>query len=118
MERPRVGVSSCLLGSPVRFDGGHKRFRFLTDELGPYVDWVPMLAVEDEGRLNDAGLREAFVERVFAAARLRALLSREWEPRDLAAAARGVRFCRGYGPCSSLSRQGFRSHDLDGDDGR
>jgi uncharacterized protein YbgA (DUF1722 family)/uncharacterized protein YbbK (DUF523 family) len=173
MERPRVGVSSCLLGSPVRFDGGHKRFRFLTDELGPYVDWVPycpeveiglgtprepirltfdgrlvnrpgtldhtvlmaalplpvavdgyvfkakspscgvwgipryrssgkasgavgpglyagrvmasfpLLAVEDEGRLNDAGLREAFVERVFAAARLRALLSVAWQPQDL-----------------------------------
>jgi uncharacterized protein YbgA (DUF1722 family)/uncharacterized protein YbbK (DUF523 family) len=173
MERPRVGVSSCLLGEEVRFNGGHKRFRFLTDELGPYVDWVPycpeveiglgtprepirltvderlvnrpgtldhtalmaalplplavdgyvfkakspscgvwgipryrtdgeasgavgsglyasrviasfpLLAVEDEGRLNDAELREAFVERVFAAARLRALLSREWKPRDL-----------------------------------
>src|SRR6516164_3127689 len=40
-ERPRVGVSSCLLGSLVRFDGGHKRFGFLTDELGSYVDWVP-----------------------------------------------------------------------------
>jgi len=164
-------VSSCLLGEKVRFDGGHKRFRFLTDELGPYVDWVPycpeieiglgtprepirvtaggrlvnrsgtadhtasmaalplpsgidgyvfkakspscgvrgiprygasgvygpglyaerviaefpLLAVQDEGRLNDAGLREAFVERVFAAARLRALLSGPWEPRDLVA---------------------------------
>ena len=33
----------------------------------------PLLAVEDEGRLNDAGLREAFVERLFAAARLRCL---------------------------------------------
>jgi uncharacterized protein YbgA (DUF1722 family)/uncharacterized protein YbbK (DUF523 family) len=174
-ERPRVGVSSCLLGSSVRFDGGHKRFGFLTDELDPYVDWVPycpeieiglgaprepirltldgrlvnrsgtadhtlsmkalpipvavdgyvfkskspscgiwgipryrsdgrpsgahgrglyadrviaafpLLAVEDEGRLNDAGLREAFVERLFAAARLRALLSGPWEPRDLVA---------------------------------
>ncbi len=175
MERPRVGVSSCLLGAEVRFNGGHKRFRFLTDELGPYVDWVPycpeveiglgtprepvrltlsgrlvnrdetldhtslmadlplpagldgyvfkakspscgvravpryrpdgeasgsygpglyasrvmsafpLLAVEDEGRLNDAGLREAFVERVFAAARLRALLSASLSlaPRDL-----------------------------------
>ena len=41
MERPRVGVSSCLLGEEVRFNGGHKRYRFLTDELGPYVDWVP-----------------------------------------------------------------------------
>ncbi len=170
-----MGVSSCLLGEEVRFNGGHKRFRFLTDQLDPYVDWVPycpeieiglgtprepirltadgrlvnrsgtadhtasmaalplpsgidgyvfkakspscgvqgipryrddgeasgaygsglyaerviaefpLLAVEDEGRLNDAGLREAFVERVFAAARLRALLSGAWEPRDLVA---------------------------------
>jgi len=173
--RPRVGVSSCLLGEEVRFNGGHKRFRFLTDELDPYVDWVPycpeveiglgtprepirltadgrlvnrsgtadhtsamtglplpfavdgyvfkakspscgvrgirryrddgevsgtygaglyadrviaefpLLAVEDERRLNDAGLREAFAERVFAAARLRSLLSGPWEPRDLVA---------------------------------
>jgi uncharacterized protein YbgA (DUF1722 family)/uncharacterized protein YbbK (DUF523 family) len=39
--RPRVGVSSCLLGEPVRFNGGHSRCRFLTDELDPYVEWVP-----------------------------------------------------------------------------
>jgi uncharacterized protein YbgA (DUF1722 family)/uncharacterized protein YbbK (DUF523 family) len=173
--RPRVGVSSCLLGAEVRFNGGHKRFRFLTDELDPYVDWVPycpeieiglgtprepirltadgrlvnrsgtadhtpsmtalplpmavdgyvfkakspscgvwgipryrddgqpaadrgrglyadrvmtqfpLLAVEDEGRLSDPGLREAFVERVFAAARLRESLAAPWEPRDLVA---------------------------------
>ena len=38
---PRVGVSSCLLGEEVRFNGGHKRYRFLTDELARYVDWVP-----------------------------------------------------------------------------
>jgi len=173
--RPRVGVSSCLLGEKVRFSGGHKRYRFLTDELGPYVDWVPycpevsiglgtprepirltdngrlvnrsgtadhtaamaalplppgdldgyvfkakspscgiraipryrpdgttagpgrglyadrvlrafpLLAVEDEGRLNDAALREAFCERIFAAARLRELLRRPWQRRDLMA---------------------------------
>jgi uncharacterized protein YbgA (DUF1722 family)/uncharacterized protein YbbK (DUF523 family) len=42
-ERPlRVGVSSCLLGSEVRFDGGHKRDRFLTDLLGDFVEWVPV----------------------------------------------------------------------------
>jgi len=171
--RPRVGVSSCLLGEPVRFNGGHSRCRFLTDELGPYVDWVPycpemeiglgspretlrltadghlvsrsggddhttamaalplpagidgyvfkakspscgihgipryapsgqpsdhrgrgvfaervmarfpLLPAEDEGRLNDAVLREEFTERVFAFARLRELLSSAWEPRDL-----------------------------------
>jgi uncharacterized protein YbgA (DUF1722 family)/uncharacterized protein YbbK (DUF523 family) len=171
--RPRVGVSSCLLGEPVRFNGGHSRSRFLTDELGPHVDWVPycpemeiglgapretlrltvdehlvsrsgeadhtaamaalplpagldgyvfkakspscgihgipryaesgqpsdhrgrgvfaqrlitrfpLLPAEDEGRLNDAVLREEFTERVFAFARLRKLLSAPWEPRDL-----------------------------------
>ena len=173
--RPRVGVSSCLLGEPVRFNGGHSRSRFLTDELGPHVDWVPycpemeiglgtpretlrltvdgrlvnrsggadhtaamaalplpagldgyvfkakspscgihgiaryapggqpsdhrgrgvfaqllmarfpLLPVEDEGRLNDAVLREEFTERVFAFARLAALLAASWEPRDLVA---------------------------------
>ena len=174
-QRPRVGVSSCLLGAEVRFNGGHKRYRFLTDELGAYVDWVPycpeveiglgtprepirldtegrlvnrsgtadhtramaalplppavdgyvfkakspscgvrgiarygpdgqpsgatgtglyagrvmaadpLLAVEDEGRLNDPGLREAFVERLFAAARLRSLLTGTLEPAGLVA---------------------------------
>ena len=39
--RPRIGVSSCLLGAQVRFNGGHSRCRFLTGELGPQVDWVP-----------------------------------------------------------------------------
>ena len=169
-------MSSCLLGEEVRFNGGHKRYRFLTDELGPYVDWVPycpevsiglgtprepirltaggrlvnrsgtadhtgsmealplpaadldgyvfkakspscgiraiprygedgaaarhdgrglyadrvltafpLLAVEDEGRLNDAGLREAFCERIFATARLRSLFSAPWSAGDLVA---------------------------------
>ncbi|XVQ82847.1 YbgA family protein [Microbispora siamensis] len=181
--RPRVAVSSCLLGAPVRFNGGHSRDRFLAAELAEHVDWVPVcpeieiglgapretlrlerspdgprlvtrrtredltapmtalaaeraaglgdvdgyvfksrspscglhgipvyagesgpadrrgmgvfaaaiavarpeLAVEDEGRLHDAVLREAFVERIFASARLRALLAGDWRPRDLVA---------------------------------
>jgi uncharacterized protein YbgA (DUF1722 family)/uncharacterized protein YbbK (DUF523 family) len=36
----RIGISACLLGDEVRFDGGHKRDRFLTDTLGPFVEWV------------------------------------------------------------------------------
>src|SRR5688572_18264684 len=36
----RIGVSDCLLGSKVRFDGQHKRDAFLVDELGPLVEWV------------------------------------------------------------------------------
>ncbi|GII58169.1 hypothetical protein Pth03_65580 [Planotetraspora thailandica] len=188
--RPRIAVSSCLLGDPVRFNGGHSRDRFLTDVLSRHVDWVPicpemeiglgapretlrlerspggprlvtrssrvdltapmtalarsraagldvdgyvfkskspscgihgipihaggagtppartgvgadrrnrglfagivigahpLLAVEDEGRLHDAVLREAFVERVFAVARLGRLLAGDWRPRDLVA---------------------------------
>jgi uncharacterized protein YbgA (DUF1722 family)/uncharacterized protein YbbK (DUF523 family) len=173
--RPRLGVSSCLLGEPVRFNGGHSRSRFLTDELGPHVDWVPycpemeiglgtpretirltadgrlvsrsgaadhtaamaalplragldgyvfkakspscgihgiaryapsgqpadhqgrglfaqrmltrfpLLPAEDEGRLNDPLLREEFVERLFAFARLRELFAGSWEPGDLVA---------------------------------
>ncbi len=38
----RIGISACLLGEEVRFDGGHKRDRFLVDILGPYVQWVPV----------------------------------------------------------------------------
>jgi uncharacterized protein YbgA (DUF1722 family) len=42
-EEPiRLGVSSCLLGETVRFDGGHKRDRFVTDLLGSFVEWVPV----------------------------------------------------------------------------
>lgn len=38
----RLGISSCLLGELVRYDGGHKRDRFLVDTLGRYVEWVPV----------------------------------------------------------------------------
>ena len=38
----RLGVSKCLLGESVRYDGGHKRDPFLIDELGRYVEWVPV----------------------------------------------------------------------------
>ena len=40
--RIRIGISSCLLGQKVRFDGGHKKDRYLTDTLGEYFDWVPV----------------------------------------------------------------------------
>ncbi|MEO3872094.1 DUF523 and DUF1722 domain-containing protein [Nonomuraea sp. B12E4] len=179
--RPRLAVSSCLLGEPVRHNGGHCRSRFLTEALTPFVDWVaicpemelglgapretlrlerspdgprlmtresrrdltaamaelaagragtlqvdgyifkakspscgirgiplyagdiavdrrnrglfadvvirahPLLPVEDDGRLHDAVLREAFVERVFAHARLRELVRGGPRPGDLVA---------------------------------
>jgi uncharacterized protein YbgA (DUF1722 family)/uncharacterized protein YbbK (DUF523 family) len=41
-ERIRLGISTCLLGESVRYDGGHKLDRFLTDTLGEYVEYVPV----------------------------------------------------------------------------
>ncbi|MFH1242852.1 MAG: DUF523 and DUF1722 domain-containing protein [Pseudomonadota bacterium] len=38
----RLGISSCLLGEEVRYDGGHKLDRFLRDTLGKYVEYVPV----------------------------------------------------------------------------
>jgi uncharacterized protein YbbK (DUF523 family) len=41
-QKPRVGISSCLLGERVRYDGGHKRDAWLVDVLGRDVEWVPV----------------------------------------------------------------------------
>ncbi|MEW5910484.1 MAG: DUF523 domain-containing protein, partial [Thermodesulfobacteriota bacterium] len=38
----KIGISTCLLGENVRYDGGHKLDRFLTDTLGQYVSYVPV----------------------------------------------------------------------------
>ena len=42
ISRVRIGISSCLLGEKVRFDGGHKKDEFLTTHFGRYVEWVPV----------------------------------------------------------------------------
>jgi uncharacterized protein YbgA (DUF1722 family)/uncharacterized protein YbbK (DUF523 family) len=36
----RLGISRCLMGESVRYDGGHKLDRFLVNTLGQYVEWV------------------------------------------------------------------------------
>jgi uncharacterized protein YbgA (DUF1722 family)/uncharacterized protein YbbK (DUF523 family) len=49
-ERPiRIGVSSCLLGQRVRWDGGHKRDAFLVDQLARFVEWVPVCPEVEAG---------------------------------------------------------------------
>lgn len=40
LPKIRIGISACLLGQEVRYNGGHKRDAFLTDTFGPYVEWV------------------------------------------------------------------------------
>jgi uncharacterized protein YbbK (DUF523 family)/uncharacterized protein YbgA (DUF1722 family) len=177
MAEIRIGVSACLLGEQVRYDGGHKRNAFLLEELARHVRFVPVcpevgiglgipreairlvrregevrlvgaggddhtepmrrwaaatlaelherdlsgfvlkkgspscglervkvrdegsqqsspvgrgvfaealveampgLAIEEEGRLNDPGLREHFVDRVFGHARVRDFFAQSW----------------------------------------
>ncbi len=38
----RLGVSSCLLGNEVRYNGGHSRNKFVVENLGQWFDWVPV----------------------------------------------------------------------------
>ena len=48
-DRVRILVSACLLGEKVRYDGGHKRDRFLIETLGPFVEWVRVCPEVDCG---------------------------------------------------------------------
>jgi uncharacterized protein YbgA (DUF1722 family)/uncharacterized protein YbbK (DUF523 family) len=45
----RLGISRCLLGDEVRFDGGHKKDNFLTEVLGRHVEWVPVCPEVEAG---------------------------------------------------------------------
>lgn len=38
----KVGISACLLGDKVRYDGGHKRSACCQDELGRHVQFVKL----------------------------------------------------------------------------
>jgi uncharacterized protein YbgA (DUF1722 family)/uncharacterized protein YbbK (DUF523 family) len=44
LDKPviRLGISTCLLGERVRYDGGHKLDRYLTGTLGQFFEWVPV----------------------------------------------------------------------------
>ena len=42
VSKPRIGISSCLLGNKVRHDGGHRLEPFVTQTLGRHVEWVPV----------------------------------------------------------------------------
>ena len=42
MKKIMIGISSCLIGENVRYDGGNKRDTYLADKLSSYVKWVPV----------------------------------------------------------------------------
>lgn len=41
-QQIKIGISSCVLGERVRFDSGHKISKFVTKELTPYFEFVPV----------------------------------------------------------------------------
>jgi len=41
-RKPRLGISACLLGARVRYDGGHKLDRVLRNALGRHVEFIPI----------------------------------------------------------------------------
>jgi uncharacterized protein YbgA (DUF1722 family)/uncharacterized protein YbbK (DUF523 family) len=41
-EKIKLGISTCLLGEKVRYDGGHKLNRYLVNVVGQFVEWVPV----------------------------------------------------------------------------
>jgi uncharacterized protein YbbK (DUF523 family) len=45
----RVGISACLLGQEVRYDGGHKRAEFLVDAFDPAVEWIAVCPEVEAG---------------------------------------------------------------------
>jgi uncharacterized protein YbbK (DUF523 family)/uncharacterized protein YbgA (DUF1722 family) len=199
MSEILIGVSACLLGEQVRYDGGHKRNAFLLQELASHVRFVPVcpelgiglgvpreairlvrrgdrvrllgsagvdhtaamrrwaatvmgelrdrnlsgfvlkkgspscglervrvwdeglerptpsgrgvfaqalvdampgLAIEEEGRLNDPGLREHFVDRIFGHARVRDFFAGRWTAESL------IRF-------HSAEKAALMAHDAD-----
>lgn len=42
MKKIRLGIAACLLGQEVRWNGGHKQDRYLRDEVGQFIEWVPV----------------------------------------------------------------------------
>ena len=49
MEKIRIGVSTCLLGERVRYDGGHALERYITETLGKYMEFVPVCPEMEAG---------------------------------------------------------------------
>lgn len=48
-ERIKVGISACLLGQKVRYDGGHSLDCFLTKTWGRYIEWTPVCPETEAG---------------------------------------------------------------------
>ncbi len=45
----KLGISACLLGENVRYNGGHKLDHFLRETLGKYMEYVPVCPEVEAG---------------------------------------------------------------------
>ena len=79
----RLGVSACLVGQKVRYDGQHKRDAFVTDVLGPFFELVPVCPELEAG----LGVPREAVRLVGAAAAPRLVAERTGEDRTDACTA-------------------------------
>ncbi len=48
-EKLKLGISSCVLGNPVRWNAGHKMDKYLVNTLGQFVDFVPVCPEVEAG---------------------------------------------------------------------
>ena len=87
----KFGVSSCLRGEKVRWNGDHKQGRYVRSEFGShkvkhgpgmfaqaFTQKFPLIPTEDEGRLNVPRIRENFIVKVFSFYRLKNLFEKEF----------------------------------------
>lgn len=58
--KPILGVSACLLGQPVQFDGGHKIARYMTQMLSEYFELMPASPEVEAGQVYCEWSRYAF----------------------------------------------------------
>ncbi len=104
-DRPiRLGVSSCLLGHAVRSDGGHRRDAFVTDQLGSFVEWVPVCPEVEVGMGTPRPALRLVGEG--GEIRMREVVSGRDHTRAMQRyAARRVRALRGLGLCGYVLKK-------------
>lgn len=49
MDYLKIGISACLIGKKVRYDGSHKHDHYLTDTLGRFIQWIPVCPEVEAG---------------------------------------------------------------------
>lgn len=58
--KPILGVSACLLGQPVQFDGGHKKARYMTEMPSECFEQMPVCPELEAGQVYCEWSRYAF----------------------------------------------------------